>query len=167
MANDRNDQLTNLREMIRHAFPAVPYDGRITEYDDQLDDPSLDDEKALYQFLKGKQWTSISPDFVHTQPDGYVLLSDGAFGPFLAAWLMESLENPKSNMVSEFLVYSFSPKTDMAPDTTGYILGKVQTLTSEQRRVLRAVLAELADRDLSEFQRKLALEAIALLEGVL
>jgi hypothetical protein len=153
--------------MIRRAFPAEAYDKLITPFDDKVDDPELDEEKELYEALKGKKWTDVPRQLLDNQPDGYVVLTDEAFVAFVAAWLMQSLENiDGENRVRDFVVYAFGPKRDLVPDTTGFILHRLLALNLEQRHVLRALLTEFAERDPSEFQRRLALEALSLLDGV-
>ena len=171
MSNDdtairgHNVRIDELRKLIRHAFPAEAYTGRITPCDDELDDPDLDDEKDLYEALKGRRWTDLPQRFLDNQPDGYVLLIDEAFGAFLPAWLIRSLENiDGENEVRDFVVYTFSPKHDMVPDTTDFILHRLRTLSPEQRHVLHSLFVEFAERDPSAFQRKLASEAITLLD---
>ena len=60
-----------LREMIQRAFPAETYDGVITGYDDRLDDSDLDEEKELYENLKGTKWTDVPQQLIKNKPDGY------------------------------------------------------------------------------------------------
>jgi hypothetical protein len=167
MMNKWNARTSELREAIQQTFPAERYDGVITNDDKKLDDPELDDEKELYEALKGKKWTDVPQQLLDTQPDGYVLLTDEAFAAFIAAWLMRSLESlDGENEVRDFVVYAFSPRDDMVPDTTGLVLHRMRILSSQQRRVLHSLLTEFAERDPSEFQKRLALEAVALLESL-
>jgi hypothetical protein len=163
----RRERLAQLRRAIQQAFPEHTYVGKITRYDDKLDDPELDEEKYLYEGLKGRQWTDIPRQVLDSRPDGYVLLTDEAFQNFLAAWLMRSLEDiDGENEVREFVVYAFSPKHDMVPDTTDFILHRLRALSPEQREVLRSLLMEFAQQDPSAFQRKLASDAVALIDIV-
>jgi hypothetical protein len=153
--------------MIQRAFPAKTYDGVITGYDDKLNDPELDEEKELYENLKGKKWTDVPQQLIKNKPDGYVRLTNESFAAFIAAWLMRSLENMNGeNEVRDFVVYAFSPKHDMVPDTTEFIRQRLIALNPEQRYVLHALLTEFAKIDPSAFQRRLALEAVALLESL-
>jgi hypothetical protein len=160
-------RIAALRESIRHVFPAETYKGPITPHDDQLDDPDLDEEKDLYEALKGRTWKDVPPSILDNQPDGYVLLTDEAFAAFLAAWLMRSLENMDGeNEIRDFVVYTFSPKHDMVPDTTWFILRRLRSLVPEQRHTLHSLLTEFSERDPSAFQRRLASEAVALLDSL-
>jgi hypothetical protein len=147
-----------LREMIQRAFPAETYDGVITGYDDKLDDPELDEEKELYENLKGKEWTDVPQQLIRNKPDGCVRLTNESFPAFIAAWLMHSLENMNGE--------NGIPKHDMVPDTTEFIRQRLIALKQEQRYVLHALLTEFAKKDPSAFQRGLALEAVALLESL-
>jgi hypothetical protein len=167
MTNNKYARASELREMIRRAFPAETYDGLITPYDDKLDHPDFDDEKELYEELKGKKWTEVQKELLDSQPDGYVVLTDGAFSAFIAAWLMRSLENiDGENQVRDYVVYAFEPKRDMVPDTTLLVLHRLRALSAPQRDVLHSLLTEFAESDPSQFQRRLALEAVALLESL-
>lgn len=157
----------DLRKLIRRAFPADIYDGVITKYDEKLEDPELDDEKELFEKLKGKKWTDVPQQFLDSQPDGYLLLVDQAFVAFIAAWLTRSLDNISAeNNVRDFVVYSFGPKRNLVPDTTGFIRQRLIALDSRQRDVLHALLKEFAQTDPSAFQRTLALEAVALIDSL-
>ena len=159
-----DEWIAALRESIRRAFPEEKYTGRITHYDDKLDDPELDEEKYLYEGLKGKRWTEVPQQLLDSRPDGYALLTDEAFIAYLAAWLTRSLENIDSeNEVRDFVVYAFSPKHDMVPDTTDRVLHRLRALDPEQRETLRSLLAEFAERDPSAFQRTLASDAVVLI----
>jgi hypothetical protein len=165
MTQGRNARTAELREVIQRSFPAEIYDGVITHYDDKLDDPEFDEEKELYEVLKGTRWTDVPQQLLDNKPDGYVRLADEAFAAFIAAWLTRSLENiDGKNEVRDFVVYAFSPKHDLVPDTTEFILQRMRALTPNQRNALRSLLKEFAESDPSAFHRKLALEAVALLE---
>jgi len=68
------------------------------------------------------------------------------------------------NDVRNFVVYAFSPKTDMVPDTTDRILGRLRLLSSEQRSVVRSLLVEFCERGTAPFVRALAVKAVALID---
>lgn len=156
-----------LRKLIRSAFPAHIYDGVITAYDDKLEDPELDEEKELYERLKGKTWTDVPQRFLDSRPDGYVLLVDKAFVAFIAAWLTRSLDDiDGENKVRDFVVYAFAPKRDLVPDTTGFIRQRLIALDGQQRDTLHALLMEFAETEPSAFQRKLASEAVGLIDSL-
>ena len=164
---EREARTVQLRKLIRSAFPAHIYDGVITNYDDKLEDPELDEEKELYERLKGKTWIDLPQQFLDSQPDGYVLLVDKAFVAFIAAWLTRSLDNiDGENKVRDFVIYAFGPKHDLVPDMTGFIRQRLITLDSQQRNVLHALLTESAETAPSAFQRKLASEAVGLIDSL-
>lgn len=168
MGMSENDKrIAALREAIKRAFPAEPYTGTVTPCDESLEDPDLDSEKNLYEGLKGRRWTDVSQQLLDSEPDGYVLLTDEAFAAFLASWLTRSLDNMGgANEVREFVVYAFSPKHDMAPDTTDLVLRRLRFLSSGQREALRSLLMEFAETEGSGFRRKLASEAVVLIDSV-
>jgi hypothetical protein len=173
MSNDdatthgRSGRIAELRESIRHTFPAEIFTQSITPCDQTRDDPELDEEKYLYESLKGRKWTEVPPQVLTNQPDGYMLLTAEAFKALLAAWLIRSLDNIDSeNEVRDLVVYAFSPKHDMVPDTTDFILHRLRALSAEQRDTLHSLLLEFAERDSSAFQRKLAAEAVALIDSL-
>jgi hypothetical protein len=173
MSNDdtalhgRNGRMTELRESIRRTFPAEIYRQSITPCDQTLDDPDLDEEKYLHESLKGRKWTEVPQQVLTNQPDGYMLLTAEAFKVFLAAWLIRSLDNIDSeNEVRDFVAYAFSPKHDMVPDTTDFILHRLRALSPEQRDILHSLLLEFAERESSAFQRKLAAEAAVLIDSL-
>lgn len=164
---EQEARMLELRQQIQSAFPSYIYEGVVTKYDDKLADPGLDEEKELYETLKGKMWTEVPSQFLDSQPDGYVLLVDDAFAAFIAAWLRRSLDNINGeNKVRDFVVYAFGPKRDLVPDTTGLIQQRLIALNGQQRGVLRALLAEFADKGPSAFQRKLASEAAGLIDSL-
>lgn len=160
-------RIAELRESIRRTFPAEICTQSITPCDGTLDDPDLDEEKYLYESLKGLKWTEVPQQVLTNQPDGYMLLTAEAFKLFLAAWLIRSLDNiDGENKVRDFVVYAFSPKHDMVPDTTDFILHRLQALSPEQRDALHSLMLEFAERESSAFQRKLAAEAVALIDSL-
>ncbi|HSE50453.1 MAG TPA: hypothetical protein VLA96_14700 [Terriglobales bacterium] len=155
-----------LRDSIRRSFPAEAYTGRITRYDD-ADNPEMDDEKELYKALSGRKWTEVPKELLRSQPDGYELLTEEAFAAFLAAWLMDSLENiDGENEVRNFLVYAFSPREGLIPDMTGFKIQRLRCLSPEQRQTLRLLLSEFVERERSSYQKKLASAAVALIDGL-
>lgn len=161
----RQGEISLLRQSIQRAFPAETYTGKVTPYDDKLDDPDLDEEKGLYEMLKGRKWTDIPQRFLDSKPDGYFRLTDEAFRAFLGAWLMYSLENiDGENRVRNFVVYAFSPKDDMVPNTTDHIRRKLEILNPDQRQTLRSLLMEFSQQDPSAFRRKLASDAVVLID---
>jgi hypothetical protein len=160
-------RIAELRQSIERAFPAKPYIGKIMPFDEKLDDPEMDEEKELYDALKGRKWTEVPKEILHNQPDAYVLLTDEAFTAFIAAWLMCSLEDMEGeNEVRNFLVYAFSPKHDKLPDTTEFVRHQIRALNQEQRHTLRSILLEVAEREPSSFVKRLASEAVALIDTI-
>ena len=167
MGPQENNRTAELRELIQRTFPAETYSGRITSYDDRLDDPGLDEEKDLYEALKGRRWTEIRQQILDSKPDGYVRLTNEAFAAFIAAWLTRSLDDINGeNEVRDFVVYTFSPKHDMVPDTTASTVRQLRAMSPEQRSTLRSLLTEFAKRASSAFQRRLASEAVALINSI-
>jgi hypothetical protein len=143
-----NDQpLSELRERVRREFPAQVYTGKITNYDNELDDPNRDDEKIVYDALIGKRWTEIPNDFLRAQPDGHLFLTDEAFLSFIAAWLLGSLEDVDGeNPVREFLAYFFS--------SPGFFMYRLRLLTPTQRDVVRSILTQVSLCESSSFIRR-------------
>jgi hypothetical protein len=118
-----------------------------------LDDPELDEDKDLYHALNGRKWTEVQPPLLRDHPDGYELLTDQAFGAFLAAWLMRSLEDMDSeNEVRNFVVYSFS---DTMP--------KFRVLSPEQQLTVRSILLEFSERGTAAFVKQRAVEGVSLI----
>ena len=100
----RAERIAELRESVRRAFPAETYAGRITRYDDNLDDPELDEEEYLPEGLKERRWTDVPQQLLENRPDGYLRLTDEAFAAYIAAWLIRSLENIEGeNEVRDFV----------------------------------------------------------------
>ena len=154
MTINREDSSTiSLRDSISRAFPATPYTGQITVNDDNLDDPELDEEKEIHDVLYGKKWTDVPVDFLLRELDAYNILTEEAFGAFIAAWLNYSLVDPEGeNVVREFLLSSFQT------------MRQFRTLSSEQRAVVRSLLSEFQRRDPSAYIKNLAADAIALID---
>lgn len=162
-----------LREAIRRSFPAVPYEGKVTPHDGEWlpelteENAILDDDKFLYEGLKGRKWTEIPRQLLNDLPDDLPLLTDGAFVAFLAAWLLQSLENLEGNNdVRNFLVYNFSPNTEMVPDMTWFKKSRIRILNSHQRLVVRSLLVEFTERESSEFVKKRAAKAVELIDSL-
>lgn len=83
---------------------------------------------------------------------------------FLAAWLVCSLEDiDGENEVRERLVYAFSPGGVIS--TEELIVGRLRTLNTEQRVVVRSLLTEFAQRERSAFIRKHAVDAVKLIDS--
>jgi hypothetical protein len=163
---ENREEAAKLKRMIHEAFPANAYHGKVTNVDGEWT-ADLDDEETLYRELKGRKWTELSPEFASDHPAEMALLTDQAFAAFLPAWLMRSLDNLEGkNSVREFLVYALSPKRDMVPDTTLFIEGRLKNLNAMQRDTLKALMAEFAITERSEFIRKLAAQAAALIDGI-
>ncbi len=169
----QDKRLAALYESIRHAFSSEPYTGRITPYDGKWaselneNDADLDDDRALYEGLKGRRWTEVPSKLVYDLPDGLPLLTDQAFVAFLPVWLVCSLENiDEENEVRNFVVYNFSPRPEMVPDMTWFTLNRVKVLNQEQRETLRVLLMEFTERGTSPFVKALAVKAIALIDDL-
>ena len=149
----QDERIVALHESIRRAFPAEPYSGKITSMDGDWP-PELDDDEILYNALNGRRWTELPTHLLCAQPDGYELLTDNAFVAFLPAWLMYSLEDlTQENEVRDFIVYSFSNT-----------MRKFRCLNSDQQRTVRSILLEFTERGTCALVRKLAAEAIALID---
>jgi hypothetical protein len=155
---ERHDSRTvSLRGSIRHSFPAEPYTGKVTHYDDKWNEyPELDEDRDLYENLNGRRWTDVPQELIRNLPDGYVLLTDQAFVVFLPEWLMVSLEGMEGeNIVREFLTYTFSAT-----------MRQFRVLNPEQRLLVRSVLALVAEREPSNFVRGYAAEALVLIDAL-
>jgi len=156
---NEDDRTRALRESIRRSFPAEPYKGRVTHHDgefpDHFDEDTaiLDEEKELFDALRGKAWTAVPTEIFQHQPSGYGLLTDEAFTAFLPAWLMRSLENMDAeNEVRNLVVYSFQT------------MRQFRVLNPEQQLTVRSLLVEFAERGTSKFAANLAKEAVALID---
>jgi hypothetical protein len=171
--NGVNDErIAALRDSIQRAFPVVAYTGQITRCDGawlpELTEENAihDDDMFVYEALKDQKWTDVPKALLHTQPDGFVLLTDEALVAYLAAWLMCSLDDIEGeNEVREFVVYSFSP-ADLTPNDE-FKANRIRALNPEQRLVLRSALAEFARSEPSEFIRQNAVNAVEFIDGVL
>jgi hypothetical protein len=158
-AQGRDEKTVALRESIQRSFCAEPYAGRITRFDGKYDPDNeetavLDDDQALYEALNGRRWTEVPIQLLHNYPDGYVLLTDEAFLAFLPAWLMHSLERiDEENEVRNFVVYSFSST-----------MRQFRVLNPEQQHTVRSILVEFTERGTGQSVRKLATEAVALID---
>lgn len=147
-------RLTALKLSIKQGFPATRYDGQITPCDDDLDREEFDEDKDLYDGLKGRVWTEIPKTLLHHLPGGYVLLTNDAFVAFFAAWLMYSLEDlDQENEVRNFLVYSFCEDSS-----------RLGALNSEQRHTLRSLIVEFTARGTVPFVQRLAVQALELID---
>jgi len=168
-----DERLAALRELILRSFPAEPYTGKVTPNDGAWlpelteENAILDDDKFLYEALNGRKWTEILTNFIYGQPGGLALLTDEAFTSFLPAWLLCSLENiDGQNEVRNFVVYTFSPRRDLIPDMTWFKTNRIRILNPRQRLSVRSLLAEFAERETSSYLRKLASQAIALIDSL-
>jgi len=153
-------RVATLRDAIRKAFPVVTYTGRITRHDggwlhDLTEHSAIhEDDLFVYQALRGKTWTEVSPGFLRDQPDGFVLLTDAALPVYLGAWLMCSLEDiPAENPVREDVVNSFSGSAHL-----------LRALNSEQRAALRSLLAFFHDCERNSYLQQRCAEALTHLD---
>ncbi len=169
--NKDNRSTVDLRESIRRAFPEEPYTGKVTpndrEWEPEFNERNaiLDDDKAVYEALRGRRWTDVSESLFKQQPSALSLLTDEAFLAFLPAWLDRSLMNPdEENETRDFLVYEFSPQGDMVPDLTSFKLHRIHLLSAEQRGTVRSILSEFTRRGTSPFVADLAAKAVALFD---
>ena len=159
---EEDERITHLRESIRHAFPAERFDGSVTNYDDEVsselteDQEMLDEDQDLFRVLNGRNWTEVPTQLIENLPDGYGLLSDEAFGAFLAAWLWKSLDNiDGENEVRNFLIYAFTSTAR-----------QLRLLSPQQRSVVRSLLVEFSNRGTVPFVRALAAQAVALIDNL-
>ena len=172
-AAHEDESISELIESMRRSFPAMRYTGKVTPHDGEWlpelteDTAILEDDKLLYDGLNGRRWTEISDQLLEAVPDGLPLLTDEAFVAFLAAWLIRSLENIHGeNEIRHFVVYTFSPRPDMVPDMTWFIIKRIRALNREQRSTVRSILAKFAQNEHSTFIRAHAAKAIELVDNV-
>jgi hypothetical protein len=170
---ESDGRLAALRELILHSFPDETYTGKVTPNDGAWlpelteENAILDDDKFLYEALKGRKRTEVPTSFIYGQPDGLALLTDEAFVSFLPAWLLCSLENiDGQNEVRNFVVYTFSPRHDLIPDMTWFKTNRIRILNPQQRLSVRSLLAEFVEREASSYLRKHASHAIALIDNL-
>jgi hypothetical protein len=78
--------------------------------------------------------------------------------------LKENLEGKHD--VRNFLVYNFSPNTEMVPDMTWFKKSWIRILNSHQRLVVRSLLVEFTERESSEFVKKRAAKAVELIDSL-
>lgn len=91
-----------LRDQIRQAFPAAPFDGSITICD-------CDECTHLRKELTHKRWDEISNAFLDLTCSP-VLLTPEAFNAFLPAYMLRALDDLSPfAVVAEFTVYSLCP----------------------------------------------------------
>jgi hypothetical protein len=166
-----DERIIALQDAIQRAFPAIPYTGKVTRCDGawlpELTEENAihDDDKVLFEALKNRKWTDVPKQFLYEMPGDFVLLTNEALTAFLAAWLMCSLDNiAGENVVREYVVYAFSP-SGVTP-TTDFITNQLRALNPEQGSVLRKLLAEFALREPSEFVKKRARDAVALIDSL-
>ena len=166
-----HERVRGLRDAIRRSFPVVLYVGKITNCDGawlpELTEENAihDDDKFVYEALKGRTWPDIPKQFLRNEPDGFVLLTDEAFVAYLAAWLMCALDDMDGeNNVREFLIYAMSPSHDQQRDITPVKIRRLKLLNSEQRATIRSLLTEFAERERSSFIRRFATNAVELID---
>lgn len=164
------NRIADLRNALRQAFPMVAYSGPVTRHDGAWlpalteENAIHDDDMFLYEGLKGKNWTEVSPELLHNLPDGFVLLTDEALAAFLPAWLMRSLDNILGeNLVREFCIYAFSPSGSSVVDTK---LRRLHPLNSKQRAAVREILFEFAQNETNTFLKEHARAAVQLIDGL-
>jgi hypothetical protein len=155
-----DEQVSRLRQSIRRAFPAETYEGKVTNYDEEVSSELtesqdiLDEDQDLFRALKGRKWTEVPRQLLKNLPSGYGLLSDDAFAAFLPAWLSRSLDDMDGeNEVRNFVVYAFSST-----------VVRLRLLSPEQRVVVRSLLMEFCERGTAPFVRALAVKAVALID---
>lgn len=150
---ESQSRIVALRELIQRAFPAEVYKGKVMSVDGKWT-PELDEEKELFDALHARRWTDLPEQLLTSQPDGYCLLTDGAFAAFFAAWMMVSLENIEAeNEVRNFVAYAFHNT-----------LRKFETLNTDQQKVVRSLLEEFAHHERSPYIRRCAAESVALID---
>jgi hypothetical protein len=169
---DNKSRVVALQGDILRAFPDVTYTGKVTRFDGAWlpdlteENALLDDDKFLYEELYGRKWSDVSQEFVRKMPGEFVLLTKQALVAFLAAWLMCSLEDMNGeNSVREGLVFTFAPGED--PRLTDFVRDQLQALNSEQRSVVRSLLAEFSRSEGSEFVRERASQAVKLIDNLM
>jgi hypothetical protein len=107
MSLDARDEL---KASLRNAFPAIPFKGRVAEADGSEWTEELDDELALGEMLRGREWPSIPADFIDTHAADLPLLTPEAFVAFFPAWVVRSLDRIEmQDRVLEHTIYSLSP----------------------------------------------------------
>jgi hypothetical protein len=70
------------------------------------------------------------------------------------------------NTVREHLAYSFSPPPDSIRQDTGFKVSMLRALSSEQRYVVRSLLAEVAESEISSYIRADAAKGVSLIDSL-
>ncbi len=159
-----SDAESNLRARIEEVFPAERCHGPITRFDGHHEE-EFDEDQLLYQGLLGRTWKEISGQFIREHPGGLVLLTPEAFVAFLPAWLLFALDDMAGeNEVRSFVIYVFSPKTELLPNTSSGIRDRFGNLNAEQQKTTRKFLAYCYIQEQSEFLRARAKDAVDFME---
>jgi hypothetical protein len=101
-----------LIESIRAAFADYPYPGN-----DNLVDPHMleirdDDYLEVYKDFKGKNWQTLTSDFLEWHYASVHLLSPVAFVYYLPAFLISALVKPHESNIPDSLTFSLTPPDD-------------------------------------------------------
>jgi len=164
--NERHDtdilsRADALRESVIANFPALSFRGEVTPVDGEWTRENTEDEKALYETLKGRSWKQVPPEFVNSHPDGLNFVTDKAFCCFLPAWLLQTLQNlDGENEVRDFAVYMFNPKHE-GNDPPAMIFRRLALLSPEQRKVARSFMEFFSEAESSGFVRTRAARAVS------
>jgi hypothetical protein len=133
-----------LRDQIRQAFPATPFDGDITRDNEEC--------RWFQEELHHKRWDEISTAFLDATGDP-VLLTPAAFVAFLPAYLFRALDNlSPHSQVAELTVYTLCPidRKDLPYQATGnWLLERAKLMSPSQVRAIRAFL-QFAQENLSD-----------------
>src|SRR5438270_12079349 len=96
------------RQMLRAAFPPVPFGGLVTIH-------KCDEGRELLSELPGKTWTEVPSSFIAENSLSLPLLEPDALVAFLPAWLIHAVEKlDQDNQVLEFTLYFLAPNLDVA-----------------------------------------------------
>lgn len=132
-----------IKDRIRAAFPAVPFDGIVTGCEcDECTDIRLK--------LQGKQWDEISEQFIDLTCSP-VLLTPEAFCAFLPSYMVRALDlaDQRDNNVVEFTVYSLSPGDGEGPHDPGEVewrQKRARLMNREQIEAVRWFLLFIAEK---------------------
>lgn len=152
-----------VRDQIRQAFSAAPFDGPTTPYDSYTKG-----EYAYFQEeLQHKRWDEVSTTFLDST-DGPVLLTPEAFHAFLPAYLLRALDNlSPHSQVAELTVYTLCPieGDDLIHQlSVNSLLERARLMSPAQIQAIRAFLLfvqeNISDREWFRSSIKTALEAI-------
>ena len=132
-----------VRNQIREAFAATPFEGPITSCD-------CEECTDIREHLRHKRWDEISTAFLDSTCSP-VLLTPEAFKAFLPAYLLRSLDDLSLHrVVVEFTVYSLCPAKpeENSPkmlvgheDGLNRLLQRARLMSPLQIQTIRAFLA--------------------------